>query len=66
MKVSQVTRRMSKYHDIVIRTPEREILFEGSVGELHKDHFTNSMFVLGLACNHYSTLLITVDNRESK
>lgn len=64
MKVSQITRRMKKCHDIVIMTPEREILFEGNVMELHKNHFTNSMFVVGLACNRHATLLITVDNKE--
>lgn len=61
MKVSQLTRRMSKSHGIVIKTPHSKILFDGCVAEIKKDNPLNSMFVTDVGANNFAVLVVTVD-----
>lgn len=60
MKVSQITRRMSKDDYFVVKTIHNKILYEGTVRELKKDNPINPKFVLKISTSYVGNIILSV------
>lgn len=60
MKVSQITRRMSKDDYFVVKTNHNKILYEGTVKELKKDNPVNPKFVVKIATSYMGNIILSV------